>query len=558
MLLLIHTIIAKSDIKLQHTSPHEYKHRSLNILLWAFVVAGIILRVFHFIHNRSLWNDEAYLANSLIRMDFTELMQGPLAYHQKAPITYLWISRLSVLLFGKTEMALRLFSFLCGIASLFVFLPVARYFLKPLGAVVAMAILAMAGSLVFHAVEAKQYSVELLSTIVALYLYIKYHNRLDFSSLLLWGLWGAILVWFSYPVIFVLAGIAFAMCLSYLIKKEWNSLLRSVLPFSLWLVSFAVNYFLFTYKHHENSEWLLRWFADHGAFMPLPPASVSDLAWFFHTAYMTLRFSVGLLWIYFTHENPLIQLVLRMPMLPLLLAFIGVIALYRNNKQVLMLLTFPILFALLASGLKLFPFFERLTVFLAPLLILLIVYGCQKAMDFLHTDSKWKYAIPVLLLVGPVMNSTMQLVNTSLFGEHKQSKEREGLLFIKDKLQQGDQVYMFWNNLHFYEYYKEAYDLNYEAIIGGDEKFVSSDIQDYQTKLDQQISVFAGQKRIWVMYNKFHKYNLGEMEHQIPWYDKEEVKPGYILHEKFSALGKELASYDTGEFRVSLFDLSTK
>lgn len=48
------------------------------------------------------------------------------------------------------------------------------------------------------------------------------------------------------------------------------------------------------------------------------------------------------------------------------------------------------------------------------------------------------------------------------------------------------------------------------------------------------------------------------MEDQIPWYDKEDIKPGQILHEHFSALGKELDSYQTGEFRVSLFDLSPR
>jgi hypothetical protein len=416
----------------------------------------------------------------------------------------------------------------------------------------------MAGPLVFHSIEAKQYSVELLSTIVALYLYIRYNNKTDTTSLCLWGLWGAVLVWFSYPVIFVLAGIAFAVCLSYIRRKEWTSLLRSILPFTLWLVSFAINYFLFTYKHHENSDWLVRWFADHGAFMPLPPTSVSDLSWFFHTPYMMLRFSVGLLWIYLTHENSLVQLLLRMPVLPLLLAALGIFTLLRHNRQMLMVLTLPFLMALIASGLQLFPLFERLTVFLAPLLILLIVYGCEKAMSFMPEKSKWKYVIPALLLAGPIMNSAMQIADTSLFGEHKQSNEREGLLFINDRLQEGDQVYMYWNNLHFYQYYKEAYNLKYEAITGKDEKFVSADLQDYQQRIDKQIVPLLGKKRVWVMYNKFHKYQLGEMEHQIPWYDREEVLPGEILYDRFSVLGKELDSYDTGEFRVSLFDLSAR
>jgi 4-amino-4-deoxy-L-arabinose transferase-like glycosyltransferase len=527
-----------------------------NIIIWTIITIGVLLRVFYFIHNRSLWNDEAYLANSLIRMNFVELIKGPLAYQQKAPITFLWITRLSVIIFGKGEMALRLFSFICGIVSLLVFLPVARYFLKPLGVAIALAILALSGPLVFHAVEAKQYSVEVLATIVALYLYTKYHLKMNFMSLILWGLSGAVIVWFSYPAIFVLAGIAFAVCLTYLVKRDWTSLFRSILPFSMWLVSFAISYLFFTQKHHEGSEWLVQWFRDRGAFMPMPPTSVSDLGWFFHTAYMTLRFSLGLLWIYFTHDNKVIQLLLRMPMLPLLLAVIGLVSFFKHNKQELMILTFPCLLALVASGMEIFPFFERLTVFLAPLLILLIVHGCEKAMTLLPTHSKWKYVIPALLLAGPIMNSAMQLFNTGLFGEHKSSAQREGFLFINDRLQKDDQVYMFWNNLHFYQYYKEAYNLDFEAVQGKDVKFESADLQDYQQRLDNQIKPYAGKKRVWVMYNKYHKYEIGEMENQIPWYDKESIIPGQILYERFSAIGKELDSYETSEFRVSLFDLS--
>jgi hypothetical protein len=195
---------------------------------------------------------------------------------------------------------------------------------------------------------------------------------------------------------------------------------------------------------------------------------------------------------------------------------------------------------------------------MAPLFILLIVYGCEKIMTLFPAQSKWKYVIPALLLAGPLMNSTLQIINTKLFGEHKYSDQRAGFLFINDRLQKGDQVYMFWNNLHFYQYYKEAYNLNFEAVQGRDVKFESTDIEDYQQRLDSQINSYAGKKRVWIMYNKFHKYEIGEMENQIPWYDKEEVIPGNLLHNRFSAIGKEIESYETGEFKISLFDLSGK
>ena len=527
-----------------------------SLILWVLVGVGILLRLYHFFHNRSLWNDEVFLVNSLIRMDFIELATQPLMYEQKAPIGFLWIVRLSVLIFGKGEMALRLFSLLCGIASLFVFLPVSRYFLKPLGVVVGMGILALASPLLFHSVEAKQYSLELLATTIILYLYIQYHERKDFSSLLQWGIFGAIILWFSYSSIFVLAGMAFGVCLSLLFKKDWNMLFRSFIPFSMWLLSFVVNYFLFTYRHAgEGSEWLVEWFAVRGAFMPLPPSSLADLGWFFHTTYMTLRFSVGLLWIYFTHENQLLQLLMRMPFLPILLGATGLVVFFRKDRKEFMVLLIPILLTLLASGLKLYPFYERLTVFLAPIFILFIALGCQRVVDLFPADNRWKYTLPVLLLAGPVMNSGMEAFNPRLFGEHKNSTQREGFQYVNERFKEGDVVYVYWNNMHHYLCYKEMYGSKFEAIEGKDVKFQVLNTDDFHQQTGPEEKDFIGKKRVWVMYNKYFRYQIGEIEGQPEWYEKGVLMPGEVFYNKFTELGTELDRYDNGEFRIGLFQL---
>jgi len=190
------------------------------IAVWVMLGLGIFFWLFHFFNNRSLYVDEIFLATSLAKMNFLELTAPMLDYEQKAPLGFLWIERVMVLLFGNGEMALRLFPLLCGIASLFLFRPVARYFLKPVGVVVAMGILAAAPPLIYHAVEAKQYSTELFATVIALFLYTRFHKQMALPSLLLWGVSGALLLWFSFSSIFILAGMAMGICLHYLIKKN--------------------------------------------------------------------------------------------------------------------------------------------------------------------------------------------------------------------------------------------------------------------------------------------------------------------------------------------------
>ncbi|EMR01851.1 glycosyltransferase family 39 protein [Cesiribacter andamanensis] len=270
---------------------HKYG-QLLAVLVWVFVVSGILLRVFHYIDNRSLWIDEIYLITSILKTDFMGLTQPELAYQQKAPIGFLWLVKLSVILLGEDERALRLVPLLCGIASLFAFLPVARYFLKPLGVVLAMGILALAPPLVYHSVEVKQYGMELLATVLALYLYSRYHNKKDWVSLLGFGWMGAVLLWFSFSAIFILAGMAIGTSLYFLYRKRWRLLRRFLLPFSLWLVSFVINFLLFTHKHAEQ-EWLVNWFRVRGGFAPVDFFSEAGLLWLMKALYRLLDYPPG-------------------------------------------------------------------------------------------------------------------------------------------------------------------------------------------------------------------------------------------------------------------------
>ena len=227
----------KHDFTLQSGVSSPSLHFS-NTMVWRILLGlifgiGIFLRLFHYFTNRSLWIDEAYLSISLIKMGFVELATPPLEYEQKAPIGFLWAVKAMVILFGKKEMALRLIPLLCGIAALFVFVPVARTFLKPLGFLTALGIICFAPPLVYHTVEIKQYGSEMLATVLCLYLYIHYQGKLDLKNLFIWGFWGAIILWFSYSAIFILAGMAFGISLYYLLRKEWKQFFSSVIPFSI-------------------------------------------------------------------------------------------------------------------------------------------------------------------------------------------------------------------------------------------------------------------------------------------------------------------------------------
>ncbi|RYD90127.1 MAG: hypothetical protein EOP54_24460, partial [Sphingobacteriales bacterium] len=98
--------------KQNHTQQINYK-----TILWGIVTIGILIRLFHLIINRSLWEDEIYLSTGLVNYDFRQLFTEGMPYQQKAPVGYLLVVKSIISVFGNHEVALRLFSFICGLLS---------------------------------------------------------------------------------------------------------------------------------------------------------------------------------------------------------------------------------------------------------------------------------------------------------------------------------------------------------------------------------------------------------------------------------------------------------
>ncbi|WP_245652211.1 hypothetical protein [Rufibacter tibetensis] len=452
-------------------------------------------------------------------------------------------------------MALRLFPLFCGILALFAFLPVARHFLRPLGVSVALGILALAPPLVYHSVEIKQYSAELLATVLCLLWYTWFNKKESYSALVAWGVLGAVIIWFSFTSIFVLAGMAMGAGLYHLLKKEWSTVFKLAIPFGLWFVSFVVNYFLFTQKH-ADSEWLLHFFRIRGSFMPFPATSFEELIWPIQRAgTRLLDYPLGLLWDVSAIPSDVLQFFLRRPVFAIISTLVGFVLLFKRDKKFLMTLVFSYVLVLIASALEMYPVYERLTVFLAPLLIMIVAVGCERiALQFWTVSKGLSFAVAMLLVAAPFWASAKQIVNPGEFGGYKKAYYREALLQIENNYQEGDQVYVYWNMLAPYHFYKDTYYLPYDAIEGSDFRAVSSNAPDYLNKLGSELNGLKKNKRVWLFYSKKLSMNIGDFDKKPVWYINE-VLGGKDMHKKFSEMGKEVYTYDTHDLKVSLFEM---
>jgi hypothetical protein len=482
---------------------------------YVLAAIGTLLRLFHFFNNRSLWEDEVYLSTGIVKLKFWALISQPLPYQQKAPLGYLLASKLCLSGFGNHEMALRLFPLICGIASLFIFLPVARYFLKPSGALLAISLLAFSPQLIYHSVEAKQYATELFATILLLYTYIVYKDRSDISSLMAWAAWGSLITWFSFSVIFIMAAIACTLSVNSLLKKTWPTLGKHVLTFSFWFISFGLNYYLFSGKD-AHAGWLIDFYVKHDAFMP---RSFQAFTWVLHQLFSFLHYPMGFSWFNAgDYASRFRQMIFRFAWIPIIVSVSGLYYLYKSDKSLLLLICSCFVIVFLTSALKLYPFHERLTVFLAPLFILLVAAGGQWFIERWRKSYYWLCLLPLMLLFGPVYNSFRLLIRTDLFGDYKKSYDREAFFYLDQHYHAGDMVYVYWNDLPAYDFYKMVYPLKYTGIRGGDYRYQTSSFVAYFNRLDTDFKAFKGKKRVWIIFNNHFDIAIGNYISKPSWY----------------------------------------
>ena len=192
-------------------------------LLRAGVAAGVALRLAHFARGPSVWHDEAALLLSALELPFAAHL-GPLLHSEAAPPLFVSLERAVSLVLGDGLPALRFPSLLASLAALLLFVPVARRFLAPLPAALAVGLLAVSDRLLWHAVEAKPYSGDVLVAVLALRLFTAFEERPGPAPLLVAAAAFPVLCWLSYPAGFVLGGLLLALLPSVLRAR------RALLP----------------------------------------------------------------------------------------------------------------------------------------------------------------------------------------------------------------------------------------------------------------------------------------------------------------------------------------
>ena len=198
---------------------------------------GIFLRIKLFIDSSAFEDDECRLAFTMLDKNIWQMFL-PLGYAQSAPPIFLFFSKIIANISGYAEKALWLIPLSAGIASIFYFFKLlAAYFKNRLVILIGLYSFVVNTQLVAFSCTFKQYSTDVLVTIMCLY----YLNKIDISNLsnkkiITLSIVLIILPLISLPSLFFIGGFLLINLIKYFRNKPiMRKIIYVVLPFTITL-----------------------------------------------------------------------------------------------------------------------------------------------------------------------------------------------------------------------------------------------------------------------------------------------------------------------------------
>jgi hypothetical protein len=442
---------------------------------WAIVGLGIVLRLRRYLRDRGLLHDETQLATNVLSKSFGHLFRPLDLGDQAAPVGFLILQKCSILCFGGGEWAIRLVPLLAGVIALPLFFRTIRKIAGVSIALLATAWLALAEPLIRYAAEGKQYSTDVLWTTVLLALALGAATELELALLTVVG---AVLLWFSHPLLFVAGGIGLSLLIEHLRLRKLRLASIDIGMGIFWLASFTLNYLAIS-RHYVANGYLTAYWAD--AFAPLP-STWANIAWYPRTLLRLFDYPLGI-------APPKFIAISALAAAVLVIGFF----LLASRRRMFWILVLTIVLAMVASGLHRYPFAERLTLFLAPFLVLPLAF-CLGA--------NWRVgAGPAVVVLGaalfayPVYLQAKYFIHPPVLYDVKPA-----IRFIRAHWQRGDVIYLHFGSDVVGRYYLRQPEFSLPDLVvvrGVYEPDVAARPQRYESDLQS----VRGRPHVWIVFS---------------------------------------------------------
>jgi hypothetical protein len=445
------------------------------------VVIGIVLRLWQYLSNPSLWIDEAALARNIIDRPVRALF-GPLDYAQVAPPGFLLIEKAAVLTVGSSEYALRLFPLICGIASLLAFAWLAHHLLDDWAAPFAAGLFALGAPFVFFAAQVKQYASDIMASVVVLAAAAWMRQQPgDIRRSMAVGLVGGVAVFFSQPACFIVAGIGASFAILHLLERPRPAIGPLAVVGIMWGLALSVAIVLGLRAMSPTDRLYMHWYWS-GGFWPVPPRSASDLRWPFEQ----LTYAFGAFGSGPRRTNGGLNYPWSAIFAVVMLT--GYVTLWRNRRDVALFLVAPVLITLVASAFWLYPFTGRVLSFLEPGFLVATAAGARHVLEI--WPNRLRPATPALLAIlggSPVFAAVRGLPPERV--EHI----RPLVGTVADRLAPGDAVYVYYAAGQAALYYAPMFGLARGDLTIG--RCAIANPREYLREVDR----FRGRTRVWML-----------------------------------------------------------
>lgn len=433
------------------------------IACWVFVVVGAFFRLYQYVWNQSLFIDEAALALNLRNHDFIELL-GRLDHAQYAPMGFLFFQKILRELFGEREFVLRAPALAAGLASLPLFLVLARRVLPHGVSWIAVGVLALTRAPIFWSVDAKSYAFDMLATIGLTLLALDWLETPGRRAASRLGITGALAPYFSAASFIVLGGLGLVVLL-----KGWRERGDDVvLIFGSWLLAIpALIHSQLSLSPGDRAYYTADWWE---GFLPLPWERGAAAAYGQQVARMLqdpLGFSAG--WPSYIGMATL---------------SVGTILLIRIFQPFTALAASVLLTLVCASIAGLYPVGQlwnhsgRVLLFAAPLLVICLAAGVA-----LPRQATLRTGAGLLLLV--------LLATPALAGvPYSRGELRSVLHYVEAHALQGDIIYL---------YYATALPVAYYQPQFAGRVVTGSCAQHDRSAYLRELERLRGERRLWVI-----------------------------------------------------------
>lgn len=452
-----------------------WRSRSSVLLPSAVILAGVVLRLHAFGLNHSLSVDEAALARNIIDRPWTKLIV-PLDYAQIAPPAFLLIQKGVVSVFGSSEYALRSFSLVCGIGSLWLCWAMARRILSPASGLCAVVLVALNTSFVEYSARAKPYAADVAATLTVALLAIELCEPSTTRRRSIWlALMASATVLFSFTAVFVLAGAAGTCCVAGFRAREQRTRGTLLIAAAVLAAGAACGTLL--------------------GHLSLSPTDAAYLTWFWGAGLMPLsgNGAHAATWLWFQLKSMFGQTAhYRASVFWLALAALGAWSFLRRGRApVASILLVPVLLVIAASAAQLYPFtYGRVQLFLLPLLLILVSEGAAWCVRVSAPMRRWRWAgaVPMALILALAAYSSV-----SAQGERPSDEVKPFLAHVRRNWRPGDRLYVHYGTAQAFLYYAPRV-----GISDGDYVLGTCSRGSGRTYL-RELDGLRGHARVWIV-----------------------------------------------------------